>query len=165
MFIFSFKASKVKLFCLLGVCALVIVAILSFLPNVGSSLNVNKIDVSADLNKIDVKSEKGRMEYLASLGYTVKSENVSEKSEKLPKVFDAVTEKYNSLQRTQGFDLAKYSGKTLKGYTYEVTSLPDSTKLSDDKYLATLIVYKNKVVGADLCCPERGKCYPLISLS
>lgn len=165
MFVFSFKASKVKLFCAVAVCAVIIGALLTFLPNVGSSLNVNKINASDDLNKIDVKSEKGRMEYLLALGYSVKKESVSEASEKLPKVFDAVTEKYNSLQRAQGFDLTKYSGKTLKGYTYEVTALPDSTKLANDKYLATLIVYKNKVVGADLCCPERGKYYPLISLS
>lgn len=165
MFVFSFKASKVKLIAIVCVCAIAAIGILSLLPEAGYSLNVNKLDISKQLEKIDVKKADGRLRYLSALGYNVKSEPVSSTSDKLPKVFDAVTERYNNLQRAQGFDLEKYAGKKLSGYTYEVSSLPDGTKLGNDTYLATLIVYKSKVVAADLCCPDEGKYYPLMRLS
>ena len=141
-----------------------VAVVLSVLPDTGYSLNVNKLDISEDLEKINVGNDSGRIEYLLSLGYNVKNTEAVTTKEKLPKIFDAVTEKYNNLQRVQGFDLKKYAGKKLEGYTYEVSSLPDGTKLGDSTYLATLIVYKNKVVGADLCCPENAKYYPLMKL-
>ena len=77
---------------------------------------------------------------------------------------DAVTEKYNSLQRMQGFDISRYCGKKLKGYTYEVTSFPDNQRMGSGRYLATLIVYKNKVVAADVCCKETREIMPLITV-
>lgn len=165
MFVFSFKASSVKIICLVCVCIIAAVAVISILPTAGSSLNVNKLDISSELSKIDVKGEKGRQEYLSVLGYGVEKEPVTETSEKLPKALDVVTERYNDLQRLQGFDLSKYCGKSVKGYTYKVSSLPDGTKLGEDKYLATLIVYKNKVIGADLCCPDMEMYFPLVKLA
>ena len=165
MFVFSFRASSVKFISLLFICFVAVIAVISLLPEAGSSLNVNKADISKELSRIDVKSEKGRIEYLSALGYGVEKEPVSEASEKLPKVFDVVTERYNGLQKSQGFDLEKYKGKSVKGYTYEVSSFPDGTKMTGEKYLATLIVYKNKVVAADLCCPENERYYPLVNLA
>ncbi|MBQ8759731.1 MAG: DUF4830 domain-containing protein, partial [Clostridia bacterium] len=147
------------------VCLVAVVAVISLLPQTGAYLNVNKLDISKTLSSIDVKKEDGRQEYLSTLGYTATEEPVSKTSEKIPEVFDATTEKYNELQRVQGFDLERYGGKKVTGYTYEISSLPDGTKLSDDKYLATLIVYKNKVVAADLCCPGRQEYYPLVRVS
>ena len=162
MFVFSFKASNFKIICVLLLCVVGVALSVALLPGAGHSLNVNKIESVAELNKINVKNEEGRLEYLEVLGYDVNKEPVAVSNEKLPKVFDAVTEKYNDLQRVQGFDLTKYAGKKLTGYTYEITAFPDETKLGDTKYLVTLIVYKDKVVAADVCCPESGKYAPLI---
>ena len=113
MFVFSFKASRLVLVSLVCICIIVAVGIISFLPNAGASLNVNKLDVSKELSEINVKKPSGRLEYLSALGYEVESTPVESTNEKLPKVFDAVTEKYNKLQLMQGFDLQKYAGKTL----------------------------------------------------
>lgn len=165
MFVFSFKASSVKIIGLVCLCLVAALAIISLLPQTGAYLNVNKLDISKTLSSIDVKKEDGRQEYLSALGFSVSGENVSETTEKIPDVFDATTEKYNELQRMQGFDLERFGGKKVTGYTYEVTSLPDGTKLSDDKYLATLIVHKNKVIAADLCCVARQEYYPLVRVS
>ena len=162
MFVFSFKASNFKIICILVLCVVGVALSVALLPQAGYSLNVNKIETVKELNKINVKTEKGRMDYLETLGYDVDDEPVFVNDEKLPKVFDAVTEKYNDLQRAQGFDLVKYAGKKLTGYTYRITSFPDNTKVGDEQYLVTLIVYKDKVVGADVCCPDIGKYAPLI---
>lgn len=165
MFVFSFKASNFRIICVLAACVAAVAVSIALLPNAGYSLNVNKIEGMSDLNKINVKNAEGRIEYLETLGYDVKPEPVSSTEEKLPKVFDAVTEKYNDLQRLQGFDLTKYAGKKLAGYTYEISSFPDQTNFGDRQYLATLIVYKNKVVAADVCCPESGAYAPLVRVS
>ncbi len=165
MFVYSFKASSVKIIGFLCLCLVAAAAVISLMPGAGAYLNVNKIEISKTLSSIDVKSEEGRKEYLSTLGYEVEGEPASTSGERIPKVFDSVMEKYNSLQRSQGFDLERYTGKKVSGYTYEVTSLPDGTKLSDDRYLATLVVFKNKVVAADLCCPGRDEYYPLVRVS
>ena len=162
MFVYSFKASSVKIIGLICVCLLAAVAVISLMPDAGSALNVNKFDFSKELSKIDVKSEAGRIEYLSFLGYDVESDTEECESETLPKAFDEVTEKYNKLQRSQGFDLTKYRGKKVAGYTYEV-SCPDASYGTDeDRYLATLLIYKNKVIGADLCNVSKGLVKPLV---
>ena len=157
MFVYSFKASTFKLLCVLCAVAVIAAAVIVFMPTPGSMMNVNKIDIQKELSKINVKKENGRMEYLSVLGFAVEGESESKAEEKLPKVFDAVLENYNKIQKLQGFDLEKYKGKKIKGYTYKVNSLPDGIKMGDMDYYATILVYKNKVVGADLCCPESGE--------
>lgn len=165
MFVYSFKASSVKIIGLICVCLLAAVAVISLMPEAGSALNVNKFDGAKQLSEIDVKSHGGRLEYLSSVGYSVVADSVTSVSETLPKTFDEVTEKYNSLQRSQGFDLSKYSGKKVTGYTYEVSSLPKNEGEDNDTYYATLIVYKNKVIGADLCNISKGSVSPLVRMS
>ena len=64
--------------------------------------------------------------------------------------FDAVTQKYNDLQKSQGFNLEKYKNKTVKRYTYTVSGLPDNMSLPEDGVLLTLLVYKDKIIGGDL---------------
>lgn len=162
MFVYSFKASSVKIICALALCAVALVAAIILLPEAGSSLNVNKIEGMEKLESINVKKEKGRIEYLSALGYTVDEQSVTPKSEKLAESLDAVTEKYNELQRFQGFDLTRYCGKTLDSYTYRVCALPDGTNVDSKMCLATLVVHKGRVVAADLCYPETGEIAPLV---
>ena len=163
MFVYSFKASSVKFIGVFVLCLLAATAAIIAMPGAGSLLNVNKFDGSAELMKIDASGENGRIEFIETLGYTVNDTNVSKQTSVIPKEFDIALEKYNNLQRSQGFDLTKYTGKKLTGYTYEVSSFPDGSTNADN-YLATVIVYGNKVVGADLCCVEKGDVLPLVKM-
>ncbi len=162
MFVYSFKASGLKLIAGICACFIIVAAVVVFLPDAGSSLNVNKIYSVKELEKIDVRKESGRVEYLSALGYCVKEEAVNKAEETIPKVFDAATEKYNELQRAQGFDLSRCSGKKVKGYTYEIKTLPDGTNVGEGLFFATVVVCKNKVVAADVCCPSKGLYAPLV---
>ena len=164
MFVYSFKASSIKLLGIICICVVAAVLVISLLPMSGSSLNVNKIEGMHELSKINAGSGSGRIKYFERLGFTVDKTLVEEQEERLPEKMDAVTEKYNSLQRMQGLDISRYCGKKLKGYTYEITSFPNNTKPGNGRYLATLIVYKNKVVAADICCRETGDVFPLITV-
>jgi hypothetical protein len=57
---------------------------------------------------------------------------------------------YNEVQKQQGLDLEKYKGKDVIRYTYEITNYPGE----EGKVLANLIVYKNRVIGGDICSAD-----------
>ena len=70
----------------------------------------------------------------------------------IPKEFDDVFTNYNAIQKTQGCNLEKYAGKRCKRYTYVVTNYPGQT----DNVRANILVYKDKVIGGDVCSLELG---------
>lgn len=157
MFIFSFKASSVKILSALFICIAVGAFVVSLMPEAGYAVNVNKIPLHDTLSDISVKTSKGRIEYLETLGFAVEEKTLSSASVTVPETFDAATEKYNVIQKMQGFDLENYKGKKVNSYTYTVTSLPDGTNFGNDEILATLIIYKNKVIAADICSKSTGQ--------
>ena len=53
---------------------------------------------------------------------------------------------YNALQKSQGYDLEKYSGKTVMRYVYRVNNYPNAT----EPVYASVLVYKNKIIGGDI---------------
>ena len=64
--------------------------------------------------------------------------------------FDKVFAAYNELQKGEGLDLARYKGKKVMRYTYKITNYEG---YSDPVY-ANLLIYKNKVVGGDVCSAD-----------
>ena len=66
--------------------------------------------------------------------------------------FDKVFNGYNEIQKRQGLDLSKYKGKTVTRYTYEVTNYENE----NGKVYANVIVYRNKVIGGDICSANVG---------
>ena len=93
-----------------------------------------------------VESNEDRIAYLASFGWEVEANPIETQEVKIPETFPEVLEKYNELQKEQGYDLTQYAGKQVKRYVYEVTNYPDT----NDQYYATLLVYKDAVIGADI---------------
>ena len=156
MFVYSFKASTFKILCVLCVCIMAGALVVALMPEAGYAVNVNKVSVHSELDQIPVKSEKGRIEYLKALGFTVEEKPSKVSNVKIPQTFDAATEQYNNIQKMQGFDLEKYKGKTVNSYSYVVKNLPDNTNIGNEEIIATLIIYKNKVIGADISCSNLG---------
>ena len=68
----------------------------------------------------------------------------------IPKEFNEVYEKYNKLQKQQGFDLEDYKGKTAEVYTYAVKNYGNKKQ----EVRANLIVCKGQLVGGDVCSAE-----------
>ena len=58
------------------------------------------------------KRTKNRL--LKQFGWEVEQEPVSIEEIVIPQQFNQVYERYNELQKTQGMDLTKYAGKTVK---------------------------------------------------
>ena len=57
---------------------------------------------------------------------------------------------YNEFQRQMGLDLAKYKGKDVMRYTYEVTNYPEY----EGRVYANVLIYRNKVIGGDICSAD-----------
>ena len=92
------------------------------------------------------KREVNPEKYLKSLGYEI--EYISEKEVNIPEHFGCGLKKYNELQKKQGFNLEKYSGKNCVQKQFYVTS--NKSKKKSEKYIANVLIYKNKLIGGDL---------------
>ena len=149
MFIYSVRASKLKLGALLVLCAGVFVALALFLPSGGE---VYAGDVLTNVLNTDpadfknVKTSEDRVRFLERYGWSVEKEPVGIEEVTVPHRFDGVYEQYNQIQKGEGLDLSSYRGKTVKRYTYVITNYD-----YDGTVYANLLIYKDSVIGGDVC--------------
>ncbi|MBQ3000713.1 MAG: DUF4830 domain-containing protein [Oscillospiraceae bacterium] len=94
----------------------------------------------------NLSSNDARVDYLKSLGWEVHAAPAESGQVRIPKESSEVYDRYNDLQKAQGFDLTQYAGKTVTRYVYKVTNYPNAT----EPVYATLLIYKNKVIGGDI---------------
>ena len=93
-----------------------------------------------------------RIAFLSQYGWSVEEEPLEVKEIIIPAEFDDVYEKYNAIQKEQGFDLTAYCSKRVKKWTYKVTNYPNYE--GSDCIRATLLVFDGKVIGGDVCSVE-----------
>ena len=153
MFILSVRASSVKFFVIIALT----VAILTGLIVSGSTVSA-AADTEIDFS--GVKTEQDRRDFIARCGITLK-EGEEKVEFVMPENFDRVMLGYNEIQKIQGLDLSKYSRKRVTRYTYEVESYPDY----GGKVNATLLVYRNRVIGCDISSADpNGFVKPLVKI-
>lgn len=155
MFVFSLNGKKIKLAGLaLAACFIVALSIF-LLPDYD---NVGTAYVSAVTNeKISfggIKTEQDRLDFISAFGISVSGKPIEVANTKIPKEFDAVYTEYNTIQMAQGLDLAKYKGKKVKRYTYEVSNYPKDENGVPANVFLNLVIYKNKVIAGDLSSPD-----------
>lgn len=147
MFIYSVKASSIKFFSIIFAAVLILAVLVIFVPTYGSSANTGKI---GNIKYDDIKTNEDRVNFLKQFGWTVNDDAVEVEKVTIPSEFDKIFVNYNEIQKLQGLDLSKYKRKTLTRYTYEITNYPDY----DGKVLATILVYRNRIVGGDICSAD-----------
>ena len=103
-------------------------------------------DGSAQTAAGNLASNDARVEYLKGLGWEVNASPVQSGQVRIPTESTEVYDRYNDLQKAQGFDLTNFAGKTVMRYVYKVTNYPNST----EPVYATLLIYKNQVIGGDI---------------
>ncbi len=158
MFVYSLKASRIKLAGMLILSVAALAAIISFIPAKGDGAQaLETVAVQGRNVKFDgIKTDEDLQNFITSLGIEVKTPAYNSAEVDLPRVFDAVYSKYNDIQKQQGFDLSKYRGKTLHRYTFEITNYPSPDPSQTGKVYLTLFVHKNKVVGGDISSRDFG---------
>ena len=145
MFICSVKAGTLRFFGAILLALALFVTILTLVEPQGLAAGTEEYAETVTFSGI--RSDEERVAFLSSFGWQVASATPSgEVSFTMPKEFDRVLAGYNEIQKSQGLDLVRYAGKKVTRYTYEITNYDGY----EGKVYANLIMYKNKIVAADI---------------
>ena len=100
---------------------------------------------------LDGATNEDRVAFLQSFGWQVSETPTETQEVRIPEEFNEVFTRYNQLQLSQGFDLSRQAGKAAKRYVYTISNHPNGTD-----YRATVLVYRNKIIGGDISSSSRG---------
>ena len=103
-------------------------------------------DDTADTAAPTVSGNDARVEFLKGFGWEVAASPTESGQVKIPQAHSEVYDRYNQLQKSQGYDLSQYAGKTVMRYVYKITNYPGAT----EPVYATVLVYKNQIIGGDV---------------
>ena len=93
-----------------------------------------------------VSGNQARVDFLRDMGWEVETDPTESSRVKMPQETSAVYERYNNLQKSQGYDLSSYAGKKAMRYVYQVKNYPGATA----PVYATLLVCQDKIIGGDI---------------
>ena len=93
-----------------------------------------------------VSSNDARVQFLKNFGWDVTTSPVESGQVKIPEQSSQVFDRYNALQKSQGYDLTEYAGQKVMRYVYKINNFPGAT----EPVYATVLVYKNKIIGGDV---------------
>lgn len=151
MFVCSVRASTVRFFAILALTLAVLVSLLA----VGGRSAVYASAAGAEgYDFSGIREEEDRIAFLRQFGIEVKEGSVEEESFTMPENFDRVMMGYNEIQKMQGLDISKYQKKKVTRYTYEVSNAPEDA----GTLYVTLLVYRNRVIGADVSTADPEGC-------
>ena len=99
-----------------------------------------------------VSGNDGRVQFLKNFGWDVADSPTESSQIRIPKETSQVFDRYNTLQKGQGYDLSAYAGKNAMRYVYEIRNYPGASQ----PVYATLLVYKNQIIGGDVTDTSAG---------
>ena len=137
MMVMTAKVDIKKIALILGVVAAVIIAIILLFGGSGDAQATSSTAVS---------SNDARVEFLKGFGWDVTNSPVESSQVRIPEESTEVFDRYNALQKSQGYDLGNYAGKNAMRYVYKINNYPGAT----EPVYATLLVYKNQIIGGDV---------------
>lgn len=137
MMVMTAKVNFKKILLILGAIALGILVLVLLFGNGGNAETTSAPAVS---------NNDARVKFLTDFGWEVAASPVESSQVRIPDKSSEVFDRYNDLQKSQGYDLTSYAGKTAMRYVYKVSNYPDAT----DPVYATLLVCKNKIIGGDI---------------
>ena len=137
MMVMTAKVDIKKVIAALVAVAGIVVALILLLGGGGSS---------AQTAAPSVAGNDGRVEFLKNLGWEVSASPKESGQVRIPQQENEVFDRYNQLQKSAGYDLSQFAGKTVMRYVYKVNNFPGAT----EPVYATLLVYKNQIIGGDI---------------
>ena len=105
----------------------------------------NRSEASATTSG-SLSANDSRVKFLEGFGWQVTPTPHETTQVRIPEESGEMFRRYNALQKGQGYDLSKFSGKKVMRYVYEITNYPGAT----EPVYATVLVYKDKVIGGDV---------------
>ena len=95
---------------------------------------------------INVVGNDDRVRFLNGFGWDVTTSPTESSQVRIPEKSSEVFDRYNELQKSQGYDLSRYAGQTVMRYVYKVNNYPGAT----EPVYATVLISKNQVIGGDV---------------
>ena len=137
MLVMTAKVDKKKIAMILGAIVVVVAVIVFLFSGRGS---VSTIGSNAVISNDD------RVQFLSGFGWEVVSSPAETSQVRIPSDSSEVFERYNALQKSMGYDLSDYQGKTVMRYVYKIKNYPGAT----EPVYATILISSNKVIGGDI---------------
>ena len=137
MMVMTAKVNLKKVMIALAAVAGLIVALILLLGGGGDS---------AETAAPAVSSNDGRVKFLTDLGWEVTTSPTESSQVRIPAASSEVFDRYNALQKSQGYDLSEFAGKKVMRYVYQINNYPGAT----EPVYATILVYKNQIIGGDV---------------
>ncbi len=151
MFVYSMRATTIKLVGIICVALTVLITLIAFVPTYTlSSEAATGVDAKVEYRYDKVKDAEDVVEFLGQFGWQVSGDPTEVKTVTIPTEFDKVFSAYNEIQKEQGLDLAKFKGKDVTRYTFEVTNYEGF----EGTVWANVMVYRNRVIGGDICSAD-----------
>ena len=141
MFMYTVRATSLRFALVLVLSVSVLVLLLLF----GGGESVYAMADGEVIHYSGVRTKEERMDFLKQFGIEVKEESEQTENFTVSETLDRVLLSYNELQKKQGLDLSKYTGKRLVRYTYEVTNCE-----RDGTVYVNLFVSRGRVVAGDV---------------
>lgn len=143
MMVMTAKVNLKKIITLIGIVALCVLALILLF---GTGDDAEMTASSA------ISTNDARVQFLKDFGWEVSASPAESGQVKIPTETTEVFDRYNALQKSQGYDLTQYAGKTVMRFVYKVNNYPNAT----DPVYATVLVYKNKIIGGDITDTSAG---------
>lgn len=150
MFIYSLRASTVKLVGVICVALTVLITLIAFVPTYAISSQSSPVDGEVTYRYDKIKTTEDVAEFLSQFGWTVNAAPIEIKKVTVPAEFDKVFSAYNEIQKEQGLDLKKFKNKEVTRYTFSVENYPNY----EGTVYANVLVYRNRVIGGDICSAD-----------
>lgn len=137
MLVMTAKVDKKKIILVLaGIAAAIVGLIMLFSGGDGAAATAAP----------SLSTNDGRVKFLTDFGWEVAASPVESSQVRIPEAGSEVFDRYNDLQKSQGYDLSQYAGKTVMRYVYKIKNYPGAT----EPVYATLLLYKDQVIGGDV---------------
>lgn len=137
MLVMTAKVDKKKIAIIL---AGIIVAVAALILLLGGG------DAAPTSAAVSVSNNDDRVKFLSGFGWDVTTSPVESSQVRIPEKSSDVFDRYNALQKSQGYDLSAYAGTTVMRYVYKINNYPGAT----EPVYATVLISKNQVIGGDV---------------
>lgn len=136
MLVMTAKVDKKKLLMIIAAAALVTIGLVILFGG-----NEAQPTISTGVSNNDA-----RVEFLKGFGWEITTSPTESGQVRIPNSTNEVFSRYNELQKSQGYDLSAYAGKTVMRYVYQINNYPGAT----EPVYATVLIFKNQVIGGDV---------------
>lgn len=151
MFVYSLRASSIKLVGVICVALTVLITLIAFVPTYSLPTQpAADADAEVKYSYDKVKTPEAAANFLAQFGWEVESVPAEETVVTIPGEFDKIFAAYNELQKSQGLNLTKYRGKDVTRYTFAVKNYEGY----EGTVWANVLVHRGRVIGGDICSAD-----------